>query len=274
MNNTDRVLALEGHSPELDVNCETLEAWIQATERITAVEEQRKLPFMLIAVPTAERANSLGLDLEALDAALLPALSVSSAELESETNRVRQILENANRLVIHTDGHRLELDIQGRDWMQDIGEIPEADGPRAIQPVVNLPAGSVYTTVQEWSPTGFLSLPHVNDVANVVFHFRDGRVDEIHADSGSEAIDRMFDQHTGEPRRISHIGIGLNQRLRDTLGWPLVDEHRHGALFIAFGENRYLGGENESSLNVDFVIPEATLIADGRIVVENGTLLA
>jgi len=35
----------------------------------------------------------------------------------------------------------------------------------------------------------------------------------------------MFDQHTGEPRCISHIGIGLNPYLKRMIGWPLVDEH-------------------------------------------------
>ena len=273
MSKADRVLAFEGHDPSLNVDHETLDVWIQATDRVTEVEERRKLPFMLIAVPTEERANSLGMDLETMEGALLPALGVSSAELETEINRALRVLENASRLVVQTDGHRLELDISGRDWMQDTGVIPDADGPRTVQPVVNLPAGSVYTTVQEWSASGSLSLPRARDAVNVVFHFKDGRVADIEAESGAESIIRVFDQHSGEPRRISHLGIGLNPRLHQPLGWPLVDEHRHGTLFFAFGENRYLGGENESSLNVDFVIPDASLLADDRVVVENGKLL-
>ena len=273
MARTDRILALEGHDSELEVDRETLEAWIQATDQVTAVEEQRKLPFMLVAVPTLERAEALGLELKDLEAALLPALSVNVDELKAEIQRVRQIVENADRLVVQTDGHRLELDIRGREWMEDYGEIPDADGPRTVQPVANLPAGSVYTTVQERSPTGSLSLPHVNDASNVVFQFRNGRVDEIQAESGVELAHRLFDRHCGEPRRISHLGIGLNPRLDRLLGWPLVDEHRHGTLFIAFGENRYLGGENASSLNVDFVIPNAALLADGRTVIEYGRVL-
>ena len=270
----DRVLALEGYRPDLDVDSEALETWIHATDRIEAVEEQRKLPFMLIAVPTEERANSLGLDLSELEATLLPALRVNGTELEVEIIRTRQMLDTAGTLVVQGNGHQLKLDIQGRNWLQDTGEIPDTDGPRSVQPVVNLPAGSVYTTVQETSAAGSLFLPRVNDAENVVFHFRDGRVDEIQTDSGAESVTRMFDQHSGEPRRISHIGIGLNPRLHRELDWALVDEHQHGSVFIAFGENRYLGGENESSLNIDFVLPSATVIADGRLVVDNGKLLA
>jgi hypothetical protein len=45
------------------------------------------------------------------------------------------------------------------------------------------------------------------------------------------------------------------------------DDLRHGQPFISFGENRYLGGANASPLNVDFDLPGATLIVDGRVVV-------
>jgi hypothetical protein len=43
-----------------------------------------------------------------------------------------------------------------------------------------------------------------------------------------------------------------------------------GLLSIALGENRYMGGQNESPLNVDFAIPRATFLADGRVIVEEG----
>jgi hypothetical protein len=51
----------------------------------------------------------------------------------------------------------------------------------------------------------------------------------------------------------------------------MVDECRMGCVFIAFGENRYLGGENASSLNVDFTIQHGTLLVDGQVVVDRGS---
>jgi hypothetical protein len=44
-------------------------------------------------------------------------------------------------------------------------------------------------------------------------------------------------------------------------------------LFICLGENRYMGGQNASSLNVDYAIPEATLMADGRVIVAKGKVV-
>lgn len=51
-----------------------------------------------------------------------------------------------------------------------------------------------------------------------------------------------------------------------------MDEHVSGHIFVSFGENRYMGGENGSSLNVDFALPGATLEVDGKIIVDAGSL--
>ena len=93
---------------------------------------------------------------------------------------------------------------------------------------------------------------------------------EIEAREGAAELGALFDRHSGESRHISHVGIGLNPALRRPIGWVLVDEHVHGALFVAFGENRYMGGENASSLNVDFCVPDATVCADDRTIVREG----
>jgi hypothetical protein len=69
------------------------------------------------------------------------------------------------------------------------------------------------------------------------------------------------------------VGLGLNPYLRQPIGWTLVDEHILGALFIAFGENRYMGGQNESSLNIDFALPGTTLEVGGRTVVLEGDIV-
>ena len=72
---------------------------------------------------------------------------------------------------------------------------------------------------------------------------------------------------------MSHIGIGLNPYLHHPTGWTIVDEHIHGAVFIALGENRYMGGQNESSLNVDYALGGVSLEVDGRTIVSQGKVI-
>jgi len=127
--------------------------------------------------------------------------------------------------------------------------------------------------VVETATHGSLWLPRADDAMEVVLYFQGGRVVSIEAASGAESLAALLDRHTGEPRRISHIGVGLNPGLRRPLGWTLVDEHVYGSLFIALGENRYMGGQNESSLNIDFSIPSGTLLVGGRAIVADGSVV-
>jgi leucyl aminopeptidase (aminopeptidase T) len=107
-----------------------------------------------------------------------------------------------------------------------------------------------------------------------VLHFAEGCVARIEAASGAEKLEALFDAHSGEPRRVSHVGVGLNPALSRPTGWTLVDQHMRGAFFIAMGENRYMGGQNASSLNVDWCSPRATVEVDGRVLVSEGRLVA
>ena len=265
----DRLLVLGGDHADFDSTPPAaLSAWRQATERMIRIEEDRLLPFVLVAIPTAARAERLGMTLAELEAIVLPAVAASPEALQREIDRVLPQLRDANRITIgNPDGSTLELDRTGRHWHSDTGVVPATS---EIQPVINLPAGSVYTTVVEESARGRLHLPRAGTARDVTLSFEAGRIVAIEASAGADGLAEMFDQHSGEPRRISHIGIGLNPKLHTEVDWPLVDEHRHGSLFIAFGDNRYLGGQNASSLNIDFVTPNASLCAEKRFIVDAG----
>ncbi len=201
---------------------------------------------------------------------MMPALTASADELQAEIERVLSAVDGGETLTIHSgEGQALTLQQGGRAWLSDDGLIDPADCQRGAV-VSNLPAGSIYTTVLEDRAEGSLWLPKAGDAEEVVLHFERGRIRAIEAARGGEALGAWLDEHSGEPRRISHIGVGLNPYLRQPLGWTIVDEHVHGCLFFALGENRYMSGENASSLNVDYTIPGASLRVDGRTVVSEG----
>jgi hypothetical protein len=58
----------------------------------------------------------------------------------------------------------------------------------------------------------------------------------------------------------------------EPIGWTIIDEHRPGAVFLALGENWYLGGRNESSTNVDLLVESPTVRIGSSMVVEHGEL--
>jgi leucyl aminopeptidase (aminopeptidase T) len=209
-----------------------------------------------------------------LEAALLPALAADAATLQGEIARLRAAVAGGRTLTIASGaGCELRLALGERSWHDDDAVASAEDQARDAQVVMNMPSGAVYTTVLEAETTGCLRLPGTGD-EEVTLTFERGSVAEVAGAPRAEAIRAMFDRHTGDARRLGHVGIGLNPWLHRPLGWPLVDIHVHGSLLVSFGENRYLGGLNASSLNVDFALPGATLRVDGRLLVEAGTVVA
>ncbi len=266
----DRVVSLSGGVPDFALAApETLAAWQQMDEELTAIEEARQLPILVVAVPAMPRARRLGITPEALETHVMPALLLDVIASRTLIDRALEAVAGSHIVVGTGDGCELHLYHGDRHWHGDDGVIDDAD--RRRQAIVsNLPAGSVYTTVLEERTHGNLYLPAAPGAVEVTLHFEAGRIVAMDAAQGADALAAWLDSHSGEPRRVSHIGIGLNPHLRTPIGWTLVDEHIAGALFLALGENRYMGGQNASSLNHDFALVGASLWVDGRAVVRSG----
>jgi leucyl aminopeptidase (aminopeptidase T) len=270
----DKIIALSAGTLDLGgVPQDNVEAWARGQEALTEIEEARNLPNLVVAVPTQSKAQQSNTTLDALDAHIEPAMRATLWDLQRQIERISIPTMNAQSLLIKTDrGHELRLRRGGRAWLADDGYIDPSDIARGAI-VSNLPAGSLYTTVIEDSAEGSLFVARAGPARNVVFHFQRGRAVVIEAESGAEELNAYFDAHTGEPRRISHFGIGLNPFLQRRIGWTLVDEHVLGALFIAFGENRYMDGQNVSSLNEDYPIEGASVFADTHPIMLNGQVM-
>lgn len=275
MHQADRVLVLQAEPLELANGGEpgdALKAWRRAAGRLGGIEEERRLPYLLVGIPTRVHAELLGISFDELEDTILPALEVSAETLRAEISQVMDTVTGGRRMTIQTgEGHELTLTLGNRPWLDDDGDITAEDRERGGV-VSNLPAGSVYTTVIEDATFGSILLPRAGSATGVVLHFTDGEVTKLSADSGADELRAFFDQHRGDARRVGHIGIGLNPNLHRFLNWVLPDEHIHGCLFISLGENRYMGGQNASSLNIDFVVPNATLLVDDRVVVQDGVV--
>jgi len=217
-----------------------------------------------------------GLSLDALDRLVLPAMAVAPEDLNGEIRRVLAAIEaRIDDTLILRSGPDSTLTLRlapGRPFHSDDGRIDAAD--RATGAIVtNLPPGSVYTTVDESATRGNVWLAHAGPAADATLTFEEGRIVDIKARTGTDQLLELFKMHSGEPRRIGHVGVGLNRHLGHFIGWTIVDEHRRGAVFLSLGENRYMGGQNESSLNIDFVVRDATFVVDSSTLIQRGKVV-
>ena len=65
MKQIDRVLVLSGAPPDFSLAPkEALDAWEQAQYRLSLIEEERRLPYLVAAIPTEKRAKLLGITLQ------------------------------------------------------------------------------------------------------------------------------------------------------------------------------------------------------------------
>ena len=273
MQQCDRIIVLSGGWLDLkDAPAENIAAWSDAQARLSVIEEAKRTPHIVVAVPNETFAQQLGVTLDELERILHDPIVAPLLDLQNAALRIQHKLKG-DAITLRT-GQNCALHMQhgSRPVLMDDGYIDDND--RAQGAVVsNLPAGSVYTTVLEDSAEGALFLPVAGGARDVKMHFSTGRVVKIEAASGADEVEAMFDGHAGDSRRISHIGIGANPHLRKPIGWTLVDEHVWGALFIAFGENRYMGGQNESELNEDFALHDASMDVDGVPLLRNGRIV-
>lgn len=274
MEEIDRVLVLQGIGPDVDtMDADMLDAWSSSVQRLTELEETRRLPYMLVGVPTKRRAQQLGQTLDELEAYVMPALHISVQNLRRQIENVLDGLDASTELTIVTgDGLELHIDRGKRRWLTDDGYVDEED---RIEGAIasNLPAGAVYTTILEDATEGQLQLPHAAGATNITLTFESGEIVTVEADRGAGSFRALLERHTGDCRRLGHIGIGLNPNLDHPVGWTIIDEHVHGALFVSLGENRYMGGQNNSSLNIDFALTEATLLAEDSPVILDGKIV-
>ncbi|MGD9996456.1 MAG: hypothetical protein AB7L17_13795 [Ilumatobacteraceae bacterium] len=250
----DGLIVLGGWPADLDgLPAASVAAWSAAVGRVESALEGRHVPTVVCAIPTMYVADRLGTTAQQLDERVLPSLLVPDSDLRADIDRLVTLLRSSATVRVDTSAGSLHLQRGGRPVMTDDGVIDDAD-IAAGAVVSNLPAGSLYWTVIEHATRGAIALT-------------DGSVLEFDGDG------RVRDgRYAGE--RVSHVGIGTNPKVSGEIGWTIVDEHRPGAVFLALGENRYMGGENESAINVDLMPDSPTVVFGETIVVEAGSLPA
>jgi leucyl aminopeptidase (aminopeptidase T) len=101
-----------------------------------------------------------------------------------------------------------------------------------------------------------------------------GRI--VHIDGESDLVGRLsslFDVADARKSRIlAECGVGLNPEARLT-GVMLTDEGSLGTVHFGFGSNATVGGINDVSFHLDFVLRVPVLTIDDKMILEDGRYL-
>jgi leucyl aminopeptidase (aminopeptidase T) len=199
-------------------------------------------------------------------------MSVDYRELKRQSLMLAAQLSAASEVrVTSPAGTDLTLDLTGREGISDDGDIG------TVGAFGNLPAGEAFIAPIETSGEGRI----VFDGALGGFGLLDepvpvtlseGRLVEAGGRVGAW-LAQTLDAGGEYGRSIAELGIGTNPAARLT-GNIIEDEKALGTIHLAFGTSAGIGGVNRSTVHIDGLVLRPSVWLDGRVLMEDGTLVS
>jgi leucyl aminopeptidase (aminopeptidase T) len=202
-------------------------------------------------------------------------MSADYAEVRERSARLAAALEGSSRIRVTTAGGTdCTFDVSGRAWKVDDGTI---DVPGSFG---NLPAGEVFVAPLATGADGLCVVDRSIAVDGVGLvdepiriRFEHGRIVAVEGGREAEQVRRTIAAAGAGADVVAELGIGTNERARVT-GNVITDEKALGTAHVAFGDNTGdYGGDNTASIHVDGIMADATIEADGRVVMKRGELV-
>ena len=196
------------------------------------------------------------------------AICADYLQVASFTQRLADLLTQAQEATVIKEGLRLTLKLSGRSGVASTGIYRESGQSG------NLPSGEAYIAPLEdgcdgqiqidgsMVGIGLLESPLVATIAN-------GRLTELSGPQSQKLAFLLEDSHRAT---VGELGIGTNPCARLT-GNILEDEKLYGTVHIAFGTNTAFGGTNQADCHLDGVILKPDLYLDGTLILQNGAFV-
>lgn len=209
-------------------------------ELFNALTNNKKY-YIQLNVPTEINAFNAGIEYNIYRDSLCNALSVDFGELKKTCKDKLENLKNKNSIEILTGKeYLLKLDISNRQWYVDDG-------------CGDFPPGEIYIAPIENSSNGDLLISQINlngqKYEKVLMTFKDGSLVKC----SSEQLENFLNSLPENHRILCEFGMGLNPKIKELIGFTLIDEKALGTYHIALGMNHMFGGKNNCSFHMDFV---------------------
>jgi leucyl aminopeptidase (aminopeptidase T) len=235
----------------------------------------RRLTFA--SPPGAADAEAALIDHGAFSRMYFGALDADYARIAEQGRRIQQALKGARKVRITTpQGTDLTFAVGDRPVILDAGmPSPGTTGLMSARSG-QLPGGAIRLAPVETSVAGVIKAPRdqcEKPVTDEVIEVRGGMPGQVRAGSDEACVKDAV----GRAGRFGWVEIGLNPALRPSnpdanLASALLDLGA-GAVTVNFGTNQELGGANTTAAGGWFIVlPQATVEADGKVVVRDGRL--
>jgi len=224
---------------------------------------------------TPQRARTYGFKYSTWKESVNAALDVKYKGMQKLGKKIAGALEKAHEVHISTArGTNLTLTLEDRPIHIHDGVVDEEDLKRGAT-FVELPSGTVQFAPSETGANGeFVSdIPQpqwgslIHDIKMI---FKDGRLLSLEGTKNIEILKENWEKATGDKDRIGKLTFGINPKAKTGF---VNSQIVLGTATLGIGENRALGGRNESKWSFDITTTEPTVKLDGKVIMKHGKFL-
>ncbi|GFP25283.1 hypothetical protein HKBW3S25_00741 [Candidatus Hakubella thermalkaliphila] len=227
-----------------------------------------------IGFPTAEQAQHLGIDFDSFYRMFWSAVDIDYEKLGGQAAKIQRLLKDSQSVHITNEkGTDLTIELGDRPIFSDDGRISSEDLKQGAV-LLNIPSGEVFVAPLHHGTSGRvifdLIIREGKRIVDLELDFREGRAYPVRAKEGLEHYLDLVNNASGDKNLIAELGIGLNPRITQMVGYTLTDEKIIGTVHIAIGNNKTMGGQNDSDLHWDMIVMKPTVVVDGVMLMEKG----
>lgn len=235
-----------------------------------------------LSTPTEAAALQNGLDFGTYSDMQWAAIEADYSAIAERGAALADKLRNGSEVrITSARGTDLTFSLADRTVFIDDGIVTpeEAESGLFLERWVTLPGGQVFASVDETSAEGVVVVPRTRcqyqPMTGVQFNVKAGQIEGFRAEQDASCYEDAMAPYEAPASRMGAFSIGLNPELRvmEQGGADYRPADGAGMVWLSFGDNQLLGGQNMTTGGIGFPIVGATVAVDGYVLVENGALV-
>jgi len=233
--------------------------------------KKKRSIFIMLGHVTPLRAKTYGFNFKRWQKSMVDATAVSYSALTRFGKKVKAKLEKAKEVQIMGKGAKLKFQLEGRPAYMYDGVVDEEDMKMGLYEAM-LPAGYVSVAPTETSANGTvqfdLPIPQVGlMVQGLKWSFKGGKLTTYQATKNVKPIRDWWAKTHGDKDKIASLTLGINPKAK--YGF-LNNSIVQGAVSVGIGDNRFIGGKNNSDYMFEATLSKATVKLDKKTFIRRG----
>jgi leucyl aminopeptidase (aminopeptidase T) len=223
--------------------------------------------------PSASRAKELGVSEAELKKLYWDGLTADYAAIEQKCTALKDAVAKGKELKItHANGTDLTIAIKGKKVFTSDGVISDADkAAGAVE--AWLPAGEVYLVpgVSNGKVVDDRAVALGKEILGRTVEIKAGKITNLTSKSGWDGSPLKARYDAAGPRKneLSVVDFGCNPAVKND---KLESWIPAGMVTFIFGNNQWAKGTNSEPFDMNVQLPGATVLLDGKAIIENGAL--